>query len=275
MYAPGWPGISPRWTSSAKSGVGTAWGANSRVWFTLSHGILNEIYWPRIDRACTRDLGLIVTSGCDFFSEEKRHARSVTAPLAPGTPAYRLVNTCAQGRYRVEKEILTDPRRDSLLQSTRFVPLVGGLADHRLYVLLAPHLGNHGSGNTAWLGDYKGVPMLFAERGGDALALACSAPWDGRSVGFVGTSDGWQDLARHKQLTWLYSRAENGNVALTAGVDLLSCAGEFRLVVGFGRTAEEAAQHARASLLDDYESIREAYVSEWRAWQAGVRVVAC
>src|SRR5689334_12179320 len=107
--------------------------------------ILNEIYWPRIDRACTRDLGLIVTNGCDFFSEEKRHARSVTAPLAPGTPAYCLVNTSTQGRYRVEKQILTDPRRDSLLQSTRFVPLVGGLADHRLYVLLAPHLGNHGS----------------------------------------------------------------------------------------------------------------------------------
>jgi glucoamylase len=152
-YAPGWPGISPRWTSSAKSGVGTAWGASSRVWFTLSHGILNEIYWPRIDRACTRDLGLIITNGRDFFSEEKRHTRSVTDPLAPGTPAYRLVNTCVQARYRAEKEILTDPRRDALLQCTRFVPPLGRFADYRLYVLLAPHLGNHGSGNTAWLGD--------------------------------------------------------------------------------------------------------------------------
>ena len=45
----------------------------SRVWFTLSHGILNEIYYPRVDQACTRDLGLIVTDGQDFFSEEKRH----------------------------------------------------------------------------------------------------------------------------------------------------------------------------------------------------------
>ena len=55
-YAPGWPGIAPRWTSSAKSGVGTALGAASRVWFTLSHGILNEIYFPQVDTACTRDL---------------------------------------------------------------------------------------------------------------------------------------------------------------------------------------------------------------------------
>src|ERR1700722_7027833 len=70
--APGWPGIPARWTSSAKSGVGTAPTARSRVWFTRSHGILNEIYYPRIDQACTRDFGLIVTDGHSFFSEEKR-----------------------------------------------------------------------------------------------------------------------------------------------------------------------------------------------------------
>ena len=49
-FAPGWPGIPGRWTSAAKSGVGTAL-AGSPVWFTLSHGILNEIYAPRIDEA--------------------------------------------------------------------------------------------------------------------------------------------------------------------------------------------------------------------------------
>jgi glucoamylase len=73
-YAPGWPGTQPRWTSSAKTGIGTALNLNSRIWFTLSHGILNEIYYPRVDQACTRDMGLIVTDGKNFFSEEKRHA---------------------------------------------------------------------------------------------------------------------------------------------------------------------------------------------------------
>ena len=48
--APGQPGIPPTWTSSAKSGVGTAAGMQSRVWFTISHGILNEIYFPFVDR---------------------------------------------------------------------------------------------------------------------------------------------------------------------------------------------------------------------------------
>ncbi len=80
MPAPGWPGIPGRWTSSAKSGVGTAAGRDSRVWFTLSHGILNEVYYPRVDRACIRDLGCIVTDGQAYFSEEKRDARSETSP---------------------------------------------------------------------------------------------------------------------------------------------------------------------------------------------------
>lgn len=51
--APGRPGIAPRWTSSDEQGVGTALSPLSRVWFTLSHGILNEVYYPRVDRAPT------------------------------------------------------------------------------------------------------------------------------------------------------------------------------------------------------------------------------
>lgn len=56
--------------------------------------------------------------------------------------------------------------------------------------LFAPHLGNCGNHDTAWVGEYTGAPMLMAKRGESALALACSPPWIGMSVGFVGYSDG-------------------------------------------------------------------------------------
>lgn len=69
QYAPGWPGSPPRWTSSSKEGVGTSLNPASRVWFTVSHGIFNEIYYPRVDQACVRDMGMIVTDGGDYFSE--------------------------------------------------------------------------------------------------------------------------------------------------------------------------------------------------------------
>ncbi len=270
-YAPGWPGIAPRWTSSAKTGIGTALNLHSRVWFTISHGILNEVYFPRVDQACTRDCGLIVTDGREFFSEEKRHCSFENAPIEPGVPVYELTNTHMQGRYRIEKEVLTDPWRNVVLQKIRFLPLKGKLGDYRLYVLLASHLANRGWGNTGWLGDYKGRAMLFAERDSCALALACSAPWLKRSVGFVGASDGWQDLSQHFKMEWEYERAENGNLALTAEIDLTACNGEFLLALGFGEMWAEAGQQAISSLLTPYETIRQDYVLDWRNWQQKLR----
>jgi glucoamylase len=268
--APGWPGIAPRWTSSAKTGVGTALNQTSRVCFTLSNGIFDEIYYPREDHACTRDMGLIVTSGKDFFSEEKRQTQQQIAALATGVPAFKLTNICI-GRYRIEKEILADPKRDVVLQRTHFTALQGELKDYHIYVELSPHLANEGANNTAWLGDYKGVPMLFAERQGTALALACSAPWLNRSAGFVGSSDGWQDLYQHKQLTWTYTRAENGNVSLVGEVDLQSDQGAFILALGFGANPFEAGQRALASLLDGFESARSSYINEWQNWLKTLR----
>lgn len=199
--APGGPGIPARWTSSAKSGVGTALSSKSRVWFTLNHGICNKIYFPSIDQACIRDMGLVVTDGAEFFSEEERDAQQKVEWLAEGVPALRLVNTCCQGRYRIEKQVLSDPDRDTVLQWVRFSALQGALSDYHLHVLVAPHLGNHGSGNTAWVAQFEGRPMLFAHRDDSALALACSATWTMRSVGYVGSSDGWQDLKAHKRMT--------------------------------------------------------------------------
>jgi glucoamylase len=266
-YAPGWPGIEPRWTSSAKTGIGTALNPHSKVWFTLSHGILNEIYFPRVDQACTRDFGLIVTDGRGFFSEEKRHCTFENISIEPGVPVYELINTCTQGRYRIEKEVLTDPWRNVVLQRIRFVPVQGNLGDYRLYALLASHLGNFGYGNSGWLGDYKGKPMLFARRDSLALALACSAPLPKRSVGFAGVSDSWQDLSRNFRMTWEYERAENGNVALTAEIDLAACNGEFILALGFGGNWASAGQQAISSLLTAYETTRKEYVLHWQNWQ--------
>ena len=274
-YAPGWPGIPPRWTSSAKTGIGTALNLHSRVWFTLSHGILDEIYYPRVDQACTRDLGLLVTDGAGFFSEEKRHTTSQVSHLSEAVPAYRVLNTCNAGRYRVEKEVLTDPHRNVVLQKIRFEPLQGKLTDYRLYALLSPHLANVGTGNTGWSGDYKGSPMLFAERDGHALALACSLPWIKTSVGFVGYSDGWQDISKNFQLTEEYTRAENGNIALTGEIDLAACGSEFVLALGFGAIWAEAGQQAVSSILDGFDRAKTEYIRHWENWQKHLLPLPC
>ncbi|HEX5553008.1 MAG TPA: glycoside hydrolase family 15 protein, partial [Chitinophagaceae bacterium] len=270
-HAPGWPGTEPRWNSSAKSGVGVSLSPLSQVWFTTSHGILNEIYYPRVDYACIRDVGLLVSDGKDFFSEEKRHATTELEYMGDGIPAYRFTNTCKKGRYRIEKEVLTDPRRDTLLQRIHFKPLKGALEDYHLYALMAPHIMNAGAGNTAWCADYKGIPMLFAKRQNTAVAMACSVPFKSRSAGFVGISDSWQDISRNKQMTWKYQRADNGNVAVCGEIDL-AAAGEKPIVIaiGFGMDANEAGQRALASILDGFDLAKHDYIAGWEDFQKEV-----
>ena len=160
--APGRPGIPPTWTSSAKTGVGTALSALSRVSFTLSHGILNEVYYPRIDEACIRDCGLIVTDGHGYLSEEKRDTIGTVEQIADGVPGYRLHNRSHDGRYTIEKRVVADPERDAVLQHIRFEAHTPG--DYRVFVLLAPHLVNAGAHNTAWVETIKGLAHALRDR---------------------------------------------------------------------------------------------------------------
>jgi len=267
VSAPGGPGGEARWTSSAKSGVGTSFGSASELWFTLSHGIINEVYYPRLDQANIRDFGLIVTDGRDFFSEEKRDADSVCTPAKEGVPCYQVVSTCRQGRYRIHKRVFSDPRRPCLLQQVRFEALLGSIADYHLYALLAPHLASQGAGNTGWVGDYKGTPMLFAEREGAALALASSSPWLGSSCGYVGVNDGWTDLHANRRLTRRFGAARDGNIALTGEIDLKHSKSGCVLAIGFGRNSVEAGEVARASLLDPFEELAHEYDEGWERFQ--------
>jgi glucoamylase len=270
--APGAPGIDARWTSSAKNGVGTALSAQSPVWFTLSHGILNEIYYPRVDSACTRDFGLIVTADGGYFSEEKRDCESATAPIEPGVPAFRITNTARDGRYRIEKSVITDPERPCVLQRITFTALKGAPNEYRVTALLAPHLVNAGMQNSAWLGEHRGVAILFATGHSRYLALASSRPWAAASAGFVGVSDGWQQLRRSGRIEPEYHRADDGNVALAGEIAFGAGAGagSVDLALGFGQTETEAAERALASLEAGFDRAWQGYVGNWADWQGGL-----
>jgi glucoamylase len=272
--APGAPGSEPRWTSSAKSGVGTALDGRSHVWFTISHGIVDEVYYPRVDQANTRDCGLLVTGPGGFFSEEKRDTASVVHLLGPGVPGYRVVNSCVHGRYEIEKTIITDPERSVLVQRVRFRALQGDVSDYRVFVLLAPHIGNQGYGNDGWLDAYKGIPMLFARRLDVSLALHCDVGWRAASCGFVGVNDGWRQVRAAGHLTDIYTEARDGNIALTGEVHIEQArresddvnATEFVVALSFGGGPAEAAQRARMTLSSSFDRIQASYVRNWTRW---------
>jgi glucoamylase len=266
--APGAPGIPARWTSSAKSGLGKSFEDSSSIIFTLSHGILDEIYYPREDVASIRDMEFLVTDGKDFFSEEKRDTSHSVKWLDDGIPAFKIVNTCKEKRFTIEKEIITDPSRETVLQKVKFkATKKRDTSKYKLFLLLSPHINDRGDNNDGWVADYKGIPMLFANREGVTLAIASFyADFIKRSAGYVGASDGYTDVRQHKNMEWEYTSAHNGNIALTAEIDI-SKTQEFVIAISFGSQEEDAAHHAWASLLDGYETAKKGYIHGWKKFQ--------
>lgn len=97
----GHPGIEPRWTRGNKDAVGTAYSASSRVWFTLAAGILNEVYFPTIDRPQIRDLQYLITDGESFFHDERRHLDTTVSELSKHALGYEITNVDREGRYQI------------------------------------------------------------------------------------------------------------------------------------------------------------------------------
>ncbi len=263
-HAPGAPGLEPRWSSSSKVGIGTAYHTSCRVWFTLSHGIINEIYWPTIDRPQVRDCGFLITDGETFVHEEKRDLkRSVEYP-EKDCLYYRLTNEDPNGRYKLVKDVIADPHRDVVLMHCRLEiqdeSLKGKL---RVFALLAPHLDGGGSDNSGGVCDFAGRKLLRAERGRSFLAFGCEPDFVKRSAGYVGQSDGWQDIMHNREMAWEYCEATDGNIALTGEVDL-SQGLEWTCAVALSASSVHCGTSLLQSLAVPFEEHRREYCNQWR-----------
>ncbi len=258
----GRPGIPPRWTSSSKEGVGTAYSTASRVWFTLSHGILNEVYFPTIDRPQIRDLQFLITDGETFFHEEKRDMLSEIECIERDTLGYRVVGADPAGRYQIIKEIISDPHQPCVLIHARVEAAADLLARLQLYVLLAPHLEVSGWGNSARKLRVAGNDILVAWKGRTYLALGANVGFSRTSCGYVGASDGWQDLRDNFKLDWEFERAEDGNVAVIAQIDMAKNE-EFTVGLAFGEGLHAAVSTLTQSLSIPFADHRERYVEQW------------
>jgi glucoamylase len=259
----GAPGIEPRWTSSAKEGFGTAYHTSCRLWFTLSHGIVNEIYYPSVDQPNTRDFQYLITDGETFCHEEKTDLLHETDYPEKGCLFYRITNTDPGGRYRLVKHILTDPHRSVLLIRTKLEIMDSSLRDKlRLYALLAPHIERYGAGNSGRYTDISGSKLLHARRGNFHLIMGCTTHFTRMSVGYAGASDGWQDL-RNFKMDWEFESAENGNIALTGEIDPRR-GEEFTVAIAMGQSYQSTAAKLLQSLADPFVKHRESYVMQWK-----------
>ena len=192
----GAPGLAPRWTSSKKDAVSTAYAASSRVWFTASHGILNEIYYPTIDRPQTRDMELLFTDGITFCHEEKRDLNYDFQYIDGDALAIRVVAHDADGRYSVTKEFITNPHHPVVIVNVKITGDKVLLSRLKCYALLAPHLNGGGAGNSARSVDVAGRRCILAWKGNTSLAMGADCGFASSSCGYVGTSDGFLNLCR-------------------------------------------------------------------------------
>jgi glucoamylase len=271
--APGAPGLAPRWTSAVKDAVGTAYSASCRLWFTCSHGIVNELYHPTIDHPQVRDMEFLITDGETFTHEEKRDLLSSFEYIHAEALGIRYTNRDPDGRYALIKEIICDPHHSVLLVHGRLEADPELLPRLKLYALLAPHLDGGGAGNSARAIDVAGYKMLLAWKNQWSLAMGVSCGFSRVSCGFVGASDGFQDVKDDHQMDWEYGSAIDGNIALMGELDLAcarnSLAGEkaareFTVAIGIGQTQHTSLQKTVTALVTPYEQHRARYIDQWR-----------
>ncbi len=243
------------WASGAKDFITTS--LTGRVWATMGRGIVNEVFWPAVDQPQIKDLGFLVRTG-DGTSAQWREVKAVgsyTVDLT-GDPAVPLATVTHTGDfYRLSLTVVPDPDHDALLISYDLTGRGGTTAQPLgLYPLLAPHLAHYtagsdeqtGTDNSAWTED----GALYAQDGSAQryLCLGADGGFNRTSVGYVGSSDLWTDMRLHQGMTWEYTQAGPGVVALAG--ELLAPQGTRTgtLVMGFAGSPADALHAMQAAI---------------------------
>jgi glucoamylase len=267
--APGAPGKPSNWARGDKDGFGTARGTVSKVWYTLRDGELSEIYYPRIDTPSTRDTQLVITDGKTFTDRESTDTFHHVRLLDRRSLVYQQIDRAKSGRYVITRTYVTDPHRSTVLIRINVRSLTG--RPYQVYVLHDPALsmtGNDDTGRTQ-----NGA--LVATDGMNSGAVVSSTGFRRTSSGYLGTSDGWTDLATDHQMDWTYTAPTPGNIVQTGLTSLTGRPGHENatLALGFGKTTADALRTARASLHDGFGAARSAYSRGWHRYLAGLRAV--
>jgi glucoamylase len=264
--APGAPGAAATWTPADKHGFGTATSLTSKVWFSLEHGELTDVFYPDLGTPGLRDLQLIVTDGKTFADLERDATTSRVRLLDPRSLTYQQVNTAISGRYRITKTYATDPTRSTLLADLTVESLTG--APYQFYAYVDPSLTNNGMDDSGTCGSGR----LLASDGATASALIASRDFAQTSCGYLGTSDGWTDLRSDHAMDWHYPSATNGNVVETARLKLNGTGQQHAtLALGFAGTTSAALSAAQASLASGFPAVSSAYAAGWHDYLSSLK----
>jgi glucoamylase len=228
----------------------------------MSHGTLNEIYYPTIDRPQTRDMELLFTDEETFVHEEKRDFTYDFSYLDPDAPAVRVTGTAPGGLYKVTKEFLSDPHHPVVMVSVHIEAAPEILEKLKCYALLAPHLDGGGAGNSARSINVAGSRAILAWKHHVSLAMGCDCGFSRSSCGFVGSSDGFQDLLKNRKMTWEFGQAINGNIAVMGEIQCKHVQ-RFTLAISLGDGHHAALAGLMQTLSTPYELHSKRFIEQW------------
>jgi glucoamylase len=260
---PGAPGSEAVFTSADKQGFGTARSELSPVWFTLGRIGMTEVFYPDLSTPAIRELQLIVSDGTGVpqrFQDvevrtEQYDERSLT------------LRQIATGRgWSASLTYVTDPQRATVVADVELRSLSG--RPLQVFTYYDPSLTREGKDDTAaTVGD-----ALVASDGSAASALVAEPGFTTTSNGYLGTSDGWSDLAADGTLDWRYSQAGPGNVVQTGQLNIDGLARQrATLALGFGAHRNEALATARSTLRQGFSATAKSYADGWRNYLQGLR----
>lgn len=254
--------MAPRWTRGAKEAVGTAYSGASHVWYTVAAGILTEVFYPTIDTPQIRDLQYLVTDGETFFDDERRGTETTIECVDAAALGFQITNVAKNGLYTIHKTLIGHPYEDCVLLHTRF-DAPDALPRLQLYVLCAPHLNIGGWHNNAEVIETNSGRVIVAFKGSTWMALGATAPVLRCSCGYVAENDGWTDLRDNFRMDWTYDAAVDGNIAVTAQIDL-SHGTEFTVALAFGDTRHRAIATLLQSVVTPFAENLRRFQNGWK-----------
>ena len=205
---------------------------------------------------------LLFTDEETFFHEEKRDFEYDFHYIDSDALAVRVVANDLGGRYTVTKEFITDPHHPVVLMNVKIEGDEDILSRLKCYALLAPHLDGGGAGNSARAIDIAGRRALLAWRNGISLAFGCNCGFARTSCGYVGASDGYQDLCLHKKMTWNFGQALDGNIAIMGEINV-ACVRNFTVAIALGDNHHAALAGMTQTLATPYETHRNRFIEQW------------
>lgn len=253
----GYPGLTPNWSSAKKVQTGTSYNRKSLVWFTNAQGVLTESYFPTIDKAQIKDSGLLITDGKSFLVEERTNTAQQVKVISPSL--VRLINRDHLNRFEIEHTFFTLSDKSVIVDE---VVVKSFQNDLKYYLLINPALNNTGYHDHGWIKNNK---FIFAEKE-TTLTVSSTTEFERLSLGYVGFTDGFQDLNNNYKMDYNFSEAPNGNIAGLGQFKIPAQAGEYRFYIIYSFEKDQISLNE-----NELSLAKKNYSSEWNSYYSKLK----